>query len=269
MRLPDWIIPSVRAQLQKLCEQFQTMLDGELVGIYLHGSLAMRCFNPTRSDVDILVVTRRQISLEVKRQIIDLLLRLSTAPSPIEISFVVLGDIHPFEHPLPYDLHYSEDWRERYTREMANESWQEWNKEQRRDPDLTAHLTIIHQHGIVLYGEPIAQVFPPVPEKDYALAILGDYRDAHDGYMDNPVYFVLNACRVHACLAKGRVCSKEEGGVYGLETLPEPFHSLIQQALKIYRGTQPETQFAEHELAAFAVFMDQSLLEGSRERVDA
>lgn len=260
MTLPDWLLSSVRVQIQTLCEQFQAMLGGELVGIYLHGSLAMRCFNPARSDVDILVVTRRQMSVEVKRELIALLLRISNAPFPIEISFVVLGGIHPFAHPLPYDLHYSESWREQYTREMADGSWQEWNKEQRHDPDLTAHLTIIHQYGIVLYGEPVAQVFPPVPAKDYVLAILGDYRDAREGYMDNPVYFVLNACRVYACLAKGRVCSKEEGGVYGLETLPEPFHPLILQALEIYRGTQPETPFVENELAAFAAFMDRSLL---------
>ena len=29
----------------------------DLTGVYLHGSLAMGCFNPQKSDIDLMVVT--------------------------------------------------------------------------------------------------------------------------------------------------------------------------------------------------------------------
>ena len=37
-----------------------------LVGIYLHGSLAMESFNPVSSDVDLLVVVRDRLSRDEK-----------------------------------------------------------------------------------------------------------------------------------------------------------------------------------------------------------
>lgn len=263
MALPDWAPPAVRIQLQTLCEQFQVMFREDLVGIYLHGSLAMRCFNLERSDVDILVVTQQPMSVETKRHAIDFLLRLSTAPCPIEISFLILADIQPFAHPLLFDLHYSEAWREQNIQALADGAWRRWNAEQRRDPDLTAHFMIMHHRGIILCGKPISEVFPTVPAQDYVDAIRGDYQDACENWTENkenPVYLILNACRVHAFLAQGRVFSKAEGGVYGLDALPEQFHPLIRQALEIYRGEQPETSFVEPVVAAFIALMDQSLL---------
>jgi len=63
-------------------------LGSNLAGLYLHGSLAMGCFNPACSDVDLLAVTRRGMTVETKRRVAELLLKTSGAPSPIEISFL-------------------------------------------------------------------------------------------------------------------------------------------------------------------------------------
>ncbi|HET8847038.1 MAG TPA: aminoglycoside adenylyltransferase domain-containing protein, partial [Ktedonobacteraceae bacterium] len=65
---------------------------------------------------------------------------------------------------------------------------------------------------------------------------------------------------VHAFLTTGKIFSKDEGGVYGLEALPALFHTLIQQALDVYRGMRPATSFEENSLETFATFMDQALL---------
>src|ERR1700694_385121 len=68
------------------------LLSDNLIGIYLHGSLAMGCFNPRRSDIDLIVVTRRGITPEVKRRLVALLLNNSApyepsvAMRPVEIS---------------------------------------------------------------------------------------------------------------------------------------------------------------------------------------
>jgi predicted nucleotidyltransferase len=37
--------------LDKIVELFRDELSENLIGIYLHGSLAMNCFNPNRSDI--------------------------------------------------------------------------------------------------------------------------------------------------------------------------------------------------------------------------
>ncbi len=249
----------IRTQIQTFCQWACTILRDDLVGIYLHASLAMDCFNPERSDIDLLVITQQPMSLEIKRQTITQLLHLSNAPCPIEISFLILSEMHPFEHPLLFDLHYSETWRQQNEREMADGTWQHWNEERRRDPDLTAHLMITYYRGITLYGKPATDVLPLVPGKDYASSILGDYRDTHEHRMSNPVYFILNTCRIFAYLSKGHIYSKDEGGIYGLETFPVEYHPLISQSLELYRGLSPMMSFDENAMNAFTAFLDHYL----------
>src|ERR1700682_1826489 len=89
---------SVRTQINNLIATLQDTLLNNLVGVYLHGSLAMGCFNPQRSDIDLLVVTHNDMAVETKRDIVQYLLTCSLSPCPIEISFLVQKDIHPFQH---------------------------------------------------------------------------------------------------------------------------------------------------------------------------
>jgi predicted nucleotidyltransferase len=250
---------ATRMQVQIFCEQIRAILGEDLIGIYLHGSLAMGCFNPEHSDIDLLVVTARAMALATRRQIIEMLLQTSNAPHPIEISFLVEAQMHPFQHPLPFDLHYSETWRQKMHNELANGTWQSWNATQRRDPDLSAHLTILWARGIVLYGRPIGEVLPDVPGEDYSAAIVGDYVDAREERGQNPVYFVLNACRVLTYCKEHSIVSKDEGGVYGLKRLPQEFHALLRQALESYRGEQSVAAFDEDIVDRFMVYMDQHI----------
>lgn len=235
------------------------MLGDNLVGIYLHGSLAMGCFNPERSDIDLLVVTRHVMPIEIKRDMVELLLRSSQAPQPIEISFLVEPEMHPFRHPLPYDLHYSESWRERYTEALANGSWLAWNDEPRFDYDLAAHLTIVRARGICLYGKPAQDVFPVVPAPSYADAILRDFDEALREREQMPVYFVLNACRVLAFLREGHIFSKDEGDSWGLHALPTEQRDIVAWALDMYRGTRPFATIDHAALSRFARLMEQEI----------
>src|SRR5687767_11788157 len=86
----------VKEQISHLISGFRMHLAENLSGVYLHGSLATGCFNPLRSDIDILVVTRAKIPVETKRSLARLILDVSRQPAPIEISFLTFGDLHPW-----------------------------------------------------------------------------------------------------------------------------------------------------------------------------
>ena len=251
---------SVRTQVQILCEQVQAALGQTLVGIYLHGSLALGGFNVELSDLDLLFVTRQSMAVETKRQLMQLFLQSSQAPCPLELSVLVFSDIHPFRHPLPFDLHYSEYWRQQTQEDIVNGAWQHWNDETRADPDLAAHLTIARHRGLTLFGQPAADVLPFVPSQDYLSSLVGDYLDARVVRAQKPVYFILNACRIHAYRSQQLICSKDEEGVYGLQVLPTSFHPLIQHALDLYRGQRSGASIDERVLTEFATFMDQVIL---------
>ncbi len=53
----------VQVQIECLTETFKIQIAENLIGIYLHGSLAFGCFNPLRSDIDLLVVTQREMTI--------------------------------------------------------------------------------------------------------------------------------------------------------------------------------------------------------------
>jgi len=248
----------VKAQINLLVAGFQSRLTENLTGIYLHGSLAMDCFNPSCSDIDLLVITRHKMEVEVKRSLAEFLLDTSLIPSRIEISFLRHGDMYPWRHPTPFDFHYSEDWRKDVERDLSNGAWKEWNTVQRYDDDLAAHITVVNHRGICLHGSSIADIFPSVPKQDFIASILGDVQSARFGLsaiLQYPVYVVLNSCRTYAYLQTGRIMSKDEGGIWALQVLPLRFHNTVAGALEEYRNGNGASDFTNEQLIEFASLM--------------
>jgi len=250
---------SVRTQVENFTDEITSLLTGNLGGIYLHGSLAMACFNPQHSDLDLLVITHTPISAAIKRQLARLHLIASNAPHPIEISYLPHSDLVPWRYPPPFDLHYSEAWRIQTEQALQDEQWPPANDRLMYDPDLAAHVTITKARGICLVGAPVAQIFPDVPKADYLASILGDIQDAFDSILDNPVYAILNACRVDTYLHAGLICSKQEGGAWTLAHAPPAVQPAITAALASYAGDQADTQFEPATVAAFVAYMQQRL----------
>jgi len=246
-----------RDQINELLQDVRQAVGPNLQGFYLHGSLAMGCFNPARSDLDVIAVTGKGMTVETKHAVAAILLRRSGAPHPIEISFLRRRDLAPWRYPTPFDLHYSEAWRARFEGDLASGAWRRWNEEGREDPDLAAHIMMLRQRGVILFGPPIARVFPPVPREDYLASILADYATARDASVQRPVYGGLNLCRVYRYLRDGSICSKEEGGAWAEHALPWDFQPVIQQALAVYRSESVEERFTPAELDAFAHYLDE------------
>ena len=128
---------------------FRDSFGDNLIGVYLHGSLAMESFNPISSDVDLLVVVRAPLSWEEKSRIGQQLLRLSeqAPPNGLELSILTVANLLPFQYPTPYELHFSNGNKERFaegTMDFAAGL---------TDPDLAAHFVITKARGVCLYGE--------------------------------------------------------------------------------------------------------------------
>jgi hypothetical protein len=250
---------AVREQIDQLSSTLSCLLTEHLIGIYLHGSLAMGCFNPHHSDLDLLVMTTNYMSLTTKRQIIEYLLRCSRQPRPIEISFLAHSQLLPWRYPTPFDLHYSEMWRDTYADDLLSGTWQAWNTNQQRDPDLAAHITVINARGICLTGEPIAAIFPVVPADNYRASLATDIHDSLEAIVSDPVYAILNCCRTYAYIRDGHIFSKEEGGRWALDVLLAKYCDTVSAALAAYRSDTGEQSFEPNALIVFATYMRQLL----------
>jgi streptomycin 3"-adenylyltransferase len=237
----------------------RAILGDNLLGVYLHGSLAMGCFNPDQSDIDLLAVTGQHMTPDKRRLMAGLLLTLSGAPAPLEVSFLLAPALRDWRHPFPYEFHYSEGWRERFEANLTRLDWQVWTDTEQTDPDLAAHLTILTaKAGVVLYGEPIHEVFPQVPTIDYIDSLLYDFEPARDGIGKDPVYGVLNLLRVFWYLSDGHISSKAEAGRWGAEMLPDAeLRDLAAQARAAYAGdVDAVLEFAPEVLRRFAIYVD-------------
>jgi len=212
--------------------QSQYILEDNLVGIYLHGSAVMGCFNAQKSDIDLLVVVNGNISDETKHRYMDMVVELNTyAPEKgIELSIVRRNVCKPFIYPTPYELHFSNLYLEWYKTNPSDYI----AKMNGVDRDLAAHFTIIYHRGKCLYGKEIRDVFEEVCREFYFDSIWRDVKDAEKEIKKTPTYIILNLCRVLAYRQDELVLSKQEGGEWGLDNVPEIYHSLILQALDEY-----------------------------------
>lgn len=203
-----------------------------LTGVYLHGSMAMGCFNPEKSDLDLLVAVKEEPSDESKLAFMQELVRLNEqAPAKgIEMSIVTEAAVKPFGYPTPFVLHFSPmhlGWfRGDPGGYIANMKGV--------DRDLAAHCTVLLRRGIVLWGAPIPEVFGEVPKAAYLDSIRQDVAGAAEEILEDPLYITLNLCRVLAYAREGLVLSKQEGGLWGLSHLPEAHRPLIELALGCY-----------------------------------
>ena len=254
--------------LEKLINEFvsksKEILKDNLIGIYLHGSAVMECFNPQKSDIDLMVVVNEKMDKASKRAYMDMVVALNEkGPAKgIEMSVVIRDVCKPFIYPTPFELHFS----------VAHLGWYKDNpddyirKMYGTEKDLAAHFTIIGKRGRCLYGQPIDEVFGEVPRQDYIDSIWEDIADASKEIADNTMYLTLNLARVLAYCKDGLVLSKKEGGEWGLENIPKKYYDLISSALRDY--SNGETVTYDIDLAKeYAKFMITTVVK-SRENND-
>src|SRR3989338_392224 len=226
------------ALLNDLVELSKSCLGDNLVGVYLHGSLAMGCFNPSASDIDLLIVIKKVLARKDKQRIGSALIGLvdQYATNKLELSIVTTGTLKNFKYPTSYELHFSNENVSDFTDgefDLMKPS---------EDADLAAHFVIAKKRGICLYGEPIQSVFPDVQNKYYLKSIAQDFdwsynnvvKGQENGTCRVPIYAVLNSCRVLGFINDGLITSKSEGGRWAIEHLPKEYTPVILEALNEY-----------------------------------
>ncbi|CAG7644352.1 aminoglycoside adenylyltransferase domain-containing protein [Paenibacillus allorhizosphaerae] len=253
--------------LDHIAATFKEALKGNVLGIYVHGSLAMGCFNPGKSDIDLLVVVKEKLSPQTMRQITKMTLKLEEqlpAARGLEFSIILEKQLEPFVYPTPFEYHYSEYHREKY---RADENYICGGFE---DADLASHLVVAYERGLTLYGQPLSELYGPIDKRVYAASILHDVEGfvqsiLHDppSYVE-PVYIALNLCRVLYFMKKEVVSSKREGGEWGLSELSERFKPIIKSCLDEYNGQKDHCVVTRHDLLDFVDYMMQEIRQNKK-----
>lgn len=254
----DTISPPVRAQLDRLTELWQRRLGDALVGVYVHGSMALGCFRESVSDVDALIVTGRRIPRAERLAIAGDILAIDQRPCPLELSAIFEGDLIPWFHPTVCQFHYSDYHRENYQKLLRGElSEYEIVDRDFPDPDIACHVRLTRQCGVRLFGKPIDKVFPEVPEADFLDSLCQDVDD-YDFHAYQPRYFSSNILilgRILSYLREGRILSKYDGGLWTAAHVPAASRSIVEAALQSWYAGEPMPEIDDGALEALRAFL--------------
>jgi predicted nucleotidyltransferase len=227
--------PAIQALLQKLVVEVRNTLGEQLVGLYLHGSLAYGDFNPKTSDIDFLIVTRERLPFETFLVLKELHSRLFACSlgwsQKLEGAYIPQNDLrsHNPDNPacpwLGVDGHFA--------LEKLGSDWviQRW---------------ILKEKGVVIFGPPLSRMIDPISPENLRQAVCDSLREWWSPPFPSPqrfesreyrAYAILTMCRSLFLLENGCIASKPEAARWALEVLEEPWLSLLEQALACQEGT--------------------------------
>jgi hypothetical protein len=242
----------VSTLLLNLNAQLPAILGRNLVGIYLYGSLTQAAFNPKRSDVDLIVVTERDLSDVQFRKLGAWLAQAAESNhwiARLQMSFLIKTEVLKMN---------------------SRACLYQFGQLKRCGSDGNPIIWMnVLESGVVLFG-PGPETFVPeiTPQilfealarevgylrEEISCKPLSEWRDV----ASYRVYAVLTLCRILYSFGKGAIVSKRRAARWAIKHLPEEWHEIILQALESAGGKRP-TEISLQRIAQFIDFADARL----------
>ncbi|QYR19603.1 DUF4111 domain-containing protein [Paenibacillus sp. sptzw28] len=254
----------IKTQAANIKEYLINVLDENLIGIYIHGSMCLGCFQPSHSDLDILVVIHNKLDAFQRFKLMQGFLALHKQPIPIELSILTHSEITPWVHPTPYQFHFSEYWREKLEVIDAEHNLDFWDyKQVYTDGDLACHVTLTNQSGICIFGPEINKVFPKVPPEDFWDSIVWgvDYFINLEGEL--LVTGILSLIRIWSYKENEEIYSKAQAGEWAMNLVPPQYQYIVRNATDAYNAEQKVKQYKPADLEGLKQFVIEKIKESS------
>jgi hypothetical protein len=237
------------ALLQDLARQLPLLLGGNLVGIYLYGSVTQAAFNPKRSDVDCIVLTRRDLSDAQFRKVsawLDQTSKSNPWTARLQILFLVKKQLLVMNgrgclYQFGVLTRCGSDGNPIIWRDFLNS-------------------------GKILFGPSPESFLPEITWGMFSQALereLGYLRQEicekpESDWRDVPMYrayAVLTVCRILYSFNTGLVVSKPRAAKWAVKYLPQEWNEIIMLALK-FNQTGREIDIPLRKLGRLIRFAD-------------
>jgi hypothetical protein len=221
--------PEVNSVLLELAARVGHILGENLVGVYLHGSLAVGDFDEKDSDVDFLVVTNRDLSTEEVARLQAMHGAIHDLDSPwakhLEGSYLPRPLLsQPDQVGIKPLWYLGNCWRD-LAQSVHDNAW--------------VVFWTLHHHGIAVVGPGPESLFAPVPPERLKREILGVINDWGGSMLKNPAeissvwhqsFTVLTYCRMLQTLGTVEIRSKLAAVLWSERALDKCWAGLIQRA---------------------------------------
>jgi hypothetical protein len=252
----------VNLVLRELLANARPILGEQFVGMYLYGSLASGDFDPEKSDIDFVFVTRGNLPAETVAQLQGMHARLH-ADGPrwarkLEGAYLPQSDMRRYDPAsVPYPF--------------LNEG-RFYMAPQGSDWVIQRH--VLREQGVIVAGPEIRDMIDPVHPDDLRRAVLGALREWWAPILEDPAFIreveyqafaVLTMCRALYTLQHGLIASKPVCAGWAKGNLGTQWQDLITWALNWNHGLQPDRKLETLAFVKFTLERSQQFeIEGSK-----
>lgn len=220
-----------RRQIDELLEVSKRVIGQSMKAAYLFGSAAAGGLKKD-SDIDILIMCKRELKAFEKRQLIEAYMKISgEIGNPenkryMEITIVDQSDISPWQYPPRQELLYGEWLRQDFE---AGEV-----PEKEENTDLVIVLKQLLDNHYILYGDKPEVFIPEIPDTDVKKAIGDTLPELMENYAGDERNTLLTLCRMIVTLKTGEIIPKQHAAERVQNSLPEKHQELLQCAISGY-----------------------------------
>jgi len=221
--------PDVHAFLQQFLTQVRAVLKQKFVGMYLYGSLALDDFDPSSSDLDILVATASELPSEIVAALKAMHEKIQETDTEwakrLEVSYTPVAALRLYD---PRNTHYP------FISTISPFGITEHGR------DWIINRYIIREKGIVIAGLSPQTLIAPISEDELKAAvryILCNSWTQHTSGPEwmrprkNQAFTILTMCRAWHVLKKGTIVSKPQAAAWAQKELASQWKPLIKRAL--------------------------------------
>jgi len=227
--------------LVMLSSNLKIILDNQLIGVYLTGSLTYGDFDRGSSDIDLLVILHSSLSNKQREQVKNLhniiAKKYPVWAKRIECSYItedMLENIEPPINPRPYI-----------------NGGQMWNPDPPYGNEWLLNLYVLYECGIALIGpDPKTLIHYPISinlvreasKKDFYQEwepLLKDSSPLKDSHFQ--AYVILTLCRILHRAKNDEIASKKVASAWVKKIYGKPWSNLIEKAENWQHGQEMNT----------------------------
>jgi hypothetical protein len=226
--------------LEQLLLQIRSILTGNLIGMYIGGSLVNNNFNCETSDIDCYIITTNALSKNMLSKIEEMHKKFYLSnikyAQKIEVSYVSQNDI----------LHFDPSGIRPYFNEGCYYLGQYGN-------NFLIELYILRENGIAVVGPNIKSLVKEITIPSLKLAMQKNLYEFWEINLndllkfkrsDYQVFAILTMCRTLYSLETGNITSKIEAAQWAMQKLDGNWKNLIAHAL-VWKPSQELNKLEE------------------------
>ncbi|HSL46831.1 MAG TPA: aminoglycoside adenylyltransferase domain-containing protein [Anaerolineales bacterium] len=239
-RVPNHPYPELREVLYVFVNEITEELAGNLIGVYLVGSIATGDFD-LDSDVDFLVVTNTELTETNIKSLQEIQMKIHNIDcypaKHLEGSYISIGNLNNWQTVGEKELYYFDNGSTTFEQSTHDNKWHvRW---------------ILRERGITLIGQKPEQIMPSIPVSELSNEIktaMLQHMKAFENEIDRPRSFwnsrfgqsfaVLTYCRMLHTLHTGTVQSKKAAANWAKQFVEPKWINIIDQAWNEREGVR-------------------------------